>query len=79
MVHPYHPLFGREFEVLDWRHNWTEDRVYFRGPDDVSASIPSCWTDLVPQDPFVVIAAGRSHFRAGDLLELVRFIEGLKL
>jgi Family of unknown function (DUF5372) len=75
--HPYHPLFGREFQVADWRQNWTEDRVYFRGPNDVLISIPSHWTDLWPQDRFVVMAAGRSHFRADDLMELVRLIERL--
>ena len=73
--HPFHPLFGREFQVADWRHNWTEDRVYFHRPDELLTSIPSCWTDLLPPDPFVVLAAGRSHFRADDLLELVRLIE----
>ena len=75
MIHPYHPLFGQEFQVADWRQNWTEDRVYFRGPNDVPTSIPSHWTDLVAEDPFVVMAAGRSYFRVEDLLELVRLIE----
>jgi hypothetical protein len=77
--HPHHPLFGQEFEVADWRHNWSEDRVYFRGPNDRLISIPSGWTDLVAQDPFVVMAAGRSHFRVEDLVELVRLIEKLQL
>ena len=76
--HPYHPLFGREFRVADWRQNWTEDRVYYRGLDELPTSIPSQWTDLVPQDPFVVMAAGRSHFRADDLVELARLIKRLE-
>jgi Family of unknown function (DUF5372) len=76
--HPHHPLFGREFQVADRRQNWTEDRVYFQGPDELLTSIPSHWTDLFPQDPFVVMAAGRSHFRADDLVELVRLIERLE-
>ena len=58
--HPYHPLFGREFQIIDWRPNWTEDRVYFRGADESLSSIPSHWTDLLPEDPFVVMAPGRS-------------------
>ena len=76
--HPFHPLFGREFQLADWRHNWTEDRVYFRGPDERLTSIPSHWTDLLPEDPLVVMAAGRSHFRADDLVELVRLIKRLE-
>ena len=63
---------------MDWRRNWTEDRVYSHGLDSVLTSIPSGWTDLVAQDPFVDMAAGRSHFRVVDLVELARFIEGLK-
>jgi hypothetical protein len=76
--HPYHRLFGREFRVADWRQNWTEDRVYFRGLDELPTSIPNHWTDLVPPDPFVVMAAGRSHFRADDLVELARLIARLE-
>jgi len=71
-------LFGREFEAMEWRRNWTEDRIFFHGPNDVLISIPSHWTDLVAPDPLVVVAAGRSHFRCGDLVELARLIEGLK-
>jgi hypothetical protein len=78
VVHPYHPLFGREFQVADYRHNWGEDRVYFHNPNGVLTSIPTGWTSLFGQDPFVVMAAGRSHFRVGDLVELARLIEGLK-
>jgi hypothetical protein len=33
VIHPYHPLFGQEFRILEWRRNWTEDRVYFLGED----------------------------------------------
>jgi len=73
--HPYHPLFGGEFQVIDWRANWTEDRVYFRGLDESQRSIPSHWTDLLPEDPFVVMAGGRSHFRADDLMELAHLIK----
>ena len=78
MVHPYHPLFGREFRVTDYRHNWGEDRVYFRNPHGVLTSIPTCWTSLFGRDPFVAMAAGRSYFRVEDLVELARLIEGLK-
>jgi hypothetical protein len=39
--------------------------------------LPARWTDVAPEDPFVVIARGRSHFRLDDLrqlIELVRFL-----
>ena len=78
VIHPYHPLVGREFQVADWRCNWADDRVYYRDPTGVLNSIPSHWTDLVAPDPFVVMADGRSHFRAEELMELARLIESLK-
>jgi hypothetical protein len=36
------------------------------------ASLPARWTSAVSDDPFVVVSAGRSHFRIADLLELAR-------
>ena len=33
---------------------------------------------MVPVDPFLVVAAGRSYFRVEDLLRLVELIEGLR-
>jgi hypothetical protein len=33
-------------------------------------SLPATWTDVVGPDPFVVVSAGRSHFRPADLLQL---------
>jgi hypothetical protein len=40
--------------------------------------IPACWTDVVAEDPFVVVAAGRSAFRVADLLTLADLIEVLQ-
>jgi len=37
-------------------------------------ALPASWTDLVPPDPFVAVAAGRSLFRADDLLELAQLV-----
>ncbi|MGH3981144.1 MAG: DUF5372 family protein [Pseudonocardiaceae bacterium] len=36
--------------------------------------MPAEWTDVVVEDPFVVVAAGRSPFRTVDLLELAGLI-----
>ncbi|MGZ6690002.1 MAG: DUF5372 family protein, partial [Solirubrobacteraceae bacterium] len=27
VTHPFHPLYGRDFEFVAHRHNWGEDRV----------------------------------------------------
>ena len=37
-------------------------------------SLPANWTDLVAEDPFNVVAAGRAALRVHELLELVQLI-----
>src|SRR5437588_9019433 len=70
VTHPFHPLYGQEFEILNYRHNWGEYRVtFYETPDHVRA-LPAAWTSIVPPDPSVVLAAGRSAFRVADLLQL---------
>jgi hypothetical protein len=63
---------------VDHRQNWGEDRVYFYDQRGQLASLPARWTSVVGEDPFVVIAGGRSYFRVEDLIELVRLVEGLR-
>ena len=40
--------------------------------------MPATWTDVVGDDPFVALSAGRSHFRPDDLLQLARLVSELK-
>jgi hypothetical protein len=45
------------------------------------ASIPASWTNVVGEDPFVVVAAGRAYFRPKDLLglgDLLRAVRPVK-
>jgi hypothetical protein len=77
VTHPFHPLFGRKFEVVTYRKNWGDERVYVRGPGDRLLSLPVAWTDMAEISAFVMIAAGRSLFRFEELLELSRLLEQL--
>jgi hypothetical protein len=77
ITHPFHPRCGHEIDFVVHRHNWGEDRVYFREADGQLTSLPARWTSVVAQDPFVVVAAGRSHFRVEDLIELAAIVRGL--
>lgn len=61
---------------MTYRHNWGEDRVYFHDEHGLLVCLPACWTSVVPPDPFVVFSAGRSSFRAHDLLELAALMRG---
>jgi hypothetical protein len=39
--------------------------------------LPASWTDVDGPDPFLVLSAGRSHFRADDLLQLATLVRAL--
>ena len=78
ITHPFHPRFGQELDFVQHRHSWGEDRVFYRDGDGHMASLPAGWTSVVPEDPFVVVAAGRSRFRAADLIDLAALLVGLR-
>ena len=78
MTHPFHPLFGRQFEFVARCRNWGEDRVYYHDEQDELSSLPTAWTDVADADPFVVIAAGRCPFRVADLLDLADLADLLR-
>jgi len=71
-------LFGHELDVVERKHNWAEDRVFFVGEDAQLRSLPAGWTDVDPPDPVVVVADGRSAFRAADLVALAGLLEGIR-
>ena len=77
ITHPFHPWSGQELELVTYLHTWGENRVYFHQQGEHLVSVPASWTDVVPEDPFVRLAAGRSVFRLQDLTELVQLVEGL--
>ena len=76
VTHLFHPLFGREFELVHYRQCWGEDRVFYLDAEEELRSIPARWTSAITDDPFVVISAGRSLFRLADLVELTKLVEG---
>ena len=78
VTHRFHPLFGRDFEFVAHRHNWGEDRVHLHDENGVLFSLPAGWTDVVPAEPFAVIAAGRCPFTAAGLLGLADLIDRLR-
>ena len=78
ITHPFHPLRGREFPLLDERRNRHGDRVWFQADDGVLRTVPRAWTSLAACDPFEVIAAGRAWFRPEDLTHLVALVSALR-
>jgi hypothetical protein len=77
VTHPFHPLFGHEFELIEYHKTWGEDRAFFRDSEGHLQAIVASCTDVGGADPFVEIAAGRSFFRYEDLVRLANLLEGL--
>jgi hypothetical protein len=71
VTHPFHPLKGREFALVSYRHNWGEDRVYFHDDRGHLTALPASWTSVALKDPFREVAAGRCLLRFVDLIELL--------
>ncbi len=78
MTHPFHPLYGQQFELLSYRHNWGEYRVTFYQTPGRVLALPASWTSLAPSDPSVILAAGRAAFRVSDLLQLSQLIHRIE-
>ena len=74
VTHPFHPWKGREFSLVSYRKNWSEDRVFFDNGGNGLVSLPAQWTDVLPPDPLDAISEGRSPFRVNDLLELAELL-----
>ena len=77
MTHPFHPLVGKEFVVLERVRSWVGERAFCDDGAGGVLPLPIAWTDLAPEDPFVALSAGRSPLHADELLRLVALIEGL--
>jgi hypothetical protein len=78
ITHPFHPLSGRKYELLERKEHAAEKRACFLDKKGRQCEIPLSWTDLAPEDPFITLSSGKSWFRVADLLELVRLIEDLR-
>ena len=78
VTHPFHPLYGQQFEILNYRHNWGEYRVIFYETPDHVRSLPAVWTSLVSPDPSVLLAAGRAPFQVKDLLALAQLVQRIE-
>ena len=78
VTHPFHPLCGQEIDFVVRRAQWGEDRVFYRDERGHRASVPTCWTSLAPEDPYIAVGTGRSRFRVRDLVDLVVLLRELR-
>ena len=77
VTHPFHPFSGQQFACLGERYNRYGRRLLLQIDDKTICSVPPQWTDLLAQDPEIVLGERRALFRAADLVELARLVEWL--
>ncbi|MXW31116.1 MAG: hypothetical protein F4X54_00825 [Chloroflexi bacterium] len=77
MTHPFHPLHGREFDLVEIVAASGIRRVFYADDGGTLRTIRQAFTSLALVDPFARVAAGRSAFRVQDLLELAAFLDSL--
>ena len=65
--------------MIEYRQTWEEKRVYFLDPSGQMQRLPASWTDVLGEDPFVSMAAGRSPLRFEELLQLVDLVDRLRV
>ena len=79
ITHPFHPLSGREYRLVEYRRDWGREQAVFRDESDELLAIPVDWTDLTEgADAFVTLSEGRAFSRPSDLLALSALIEEVK-
>lgn len=77
VTHPFHPRFGEELEVLDFRGSFGREWLECRDGEGRLVCVRLSWTDACGEDPFRVVSAGRAFVRPEDLLELSELLEEL--
>ena len=75
VTHPFHPFSGQQLTCLGDRYNRYGRRLLLQVDDQTVCSVPPQWTDLVAQDPEIVMGEQRALFRVADLMELARLVE----
>jgi hypothetical protein len=77
VTHPFHPLRGKQFDLVEHRSIFAESYLYFHDECGHLREVPVRWTDFVKRDVLVEMAGGRSPLHAGCLLELADLVHHL--
>ena len=77
ITHPLHPLYGQEFELVDYHSGSKISKVFFPDGNGHRKLVPAEWTDIVTVDPYLEISKGCSIFRYEDLVQLSSLIKNI--
>ena len=78
VTHPFHPLLGQTLDFVERRVNWGDDLLFYRDHRGYVTALPTRWTSLQEENPFLVVSAGRSHFQVCDLIDLAVLVSELQ-
>ena len=78
ITHAFHPLCGKEFDLIEHKSVFGESYLFFCHPSGHLRQIPAVWTDFLKTDAFVEVAGGRSSLHADFLLQLTELLKQLK-
>jgi hypothetical protein len=77
IVHPFHPLRGRRFEVVKKRRVAGVDTLILRELERGTLSMPREWTDWADPSPYDPLTLPPHRLAADCLFELVALLEAL--
>lgn len=77
VTHPFHPLSGKQFDLVEHRCIFAQSYLYFHDECGHLREIPAIWTDFMKADVLVEMAGGRSPLHAGCLWELAKLVRHL--
>src|ERR1019366_9418182 len=77
IVHPFHPLRGRRFEVLKKRRVAGVDTLILRELERGTLSVPREWTDWSDSSPYGSVTLPPHPLAADRLYELVALLDAL--
>ncbi len=78
ITHPFHPLKNQEFEFINIKQTWGQDRIFFRDSEGKIVSTSTTWTDYYEESPFVKQAQGRAILDFENMKELSHMLKDLK-
>ena len=78
ITHPFHPLCGKQFGVVEHKCIYAESYLFFYDSFGHLRQIPAVWTDFLKIDAFVEVAAARSALHAYFLLELAELLKHVR-
>jgi hypothetical protein len=69
---------GKTFELIERKLVWCNDRILYLDKDSNLRLVPTNFTDIYEEDPFVAVSNGRCDITFNSLVSLVNIIKAIK-